>query len=90
MNEYQRQKRNNLIKKLVSNARAILTNQIAIPLGVVKMTKLIKWINCIEPIDLDLNVFNEYYSKTTELPLGTERLTYNKEFLLKLDLELDK
>jgi hypothetical protein len=45
MNEYQRQKRSNYIKKLVSNSRAMLTNQITILLGVVKMNKLITWIS---------------------------------------------
>jgi len=91
MNENQQQKRDNFIKKLVSNSRSILTNQIAIPLGVQKMEKLISWINSIEPInDIDLSVFKEYYSKTSGLAIGTERLQYNKEFLKKQDKKLDE
>ena len=30
-------------KRLISNARAIITNQIAMPLGAVKMNKLVYW-----------------------------------------------
>lgn len=56
-----------------------------------KMDKLISWINDIEPIaDIDLNIFHEYYSKTSGSAIGTERLQYNKEFLKKQDIKLDE
>jgi len=91
MNEYQKQKKDNYIKKLVSNSRAILTNQIALPLGVHKMNKIVYWINNIEPIiDIDLSIFDEYDSKTRVFALGTDRLTYNREFLKMQDQELDE
>jgi 5-methylcytosine-specific restriction endonuclease McrBC regulatory subunit McrC len=82
--------RDNHIKKLVSNAKAILSNQVAIPLGVSKMKKIVFWIDQIEPIEeIELDVFSEFMSLTENLPIGTERLTYSSDFLKKQDKELD-
>lgn len=77
-------------KKLVSNARAILTNQTGLPLGVQKMVKIVKWIEHIQPLDVDVEVFNDYYSKTAGIPIGTERLEWNIEALKKEDRKLHK
>jgi hypothetical protein len=88
---HDRFKRDNYIKKLISNARAILSNQITLPLGVSKMKKYISWINQIEPIEnINLDVFSEFMSLTEDLPIGTERLTYSLDFLKKQDVQLDK
>ena len=84
-------KRNNYIKKLVSNARAIISNQIALPLGASKMYKILIWINQIEPLEeIDLKIFNEYISHIRNFPIGTERLAYEQEFLKRQDKELDE
>ena len=54
------------------------------------MAKILYWINNIEPLnDLDLMIFLEYNIKIQHLPIGTERLSYNKEFLLSEDSKLD-
>ena len=91
MTDHLLHKRENYIRKLVSNAKAIISNQIAIPLGVHKMTKIVTWINQIEPLEsIDLEIFAEYYSKTKNYPLGSERLEYQIEYLKQLDVELDK
>ena len=66
INEHNHPKRDNYIKKLVSNARAIISNQI------------------------DLAVFSEYRTKTKDLPLGTERLSYNLTYLKQQDKQLDE
>ncbi|TFF34942.1 hypothetical protein [Mucilaginibacter psychrotolerans] len=90
LNQHDEFKRNNFIKKLVSNSRAIISNQIALPLGVQKMKTIIYWIGQIAPIDnIDLDVFQEYMAQTANLPIGTERLTYNPEFLKQQDTQLD-
>ena len=34
-----------IINKMVSNARAIISNQIALPLGCLKMNRIIVWLN---------------------------------------------
>lgn len=84
-------KADNLKKKLISNARAIITNHITIPLGVLKMTVIMCWLrNSNIDLNIDLNIFNEYYEMIHEYPIGTERLRYNFEYLKKEDKELDK
>ncbi len=89
-NTHSQFKRDNYIKKLVSNARAIISNQIALPLGASKMDKILYWINQIEPLDnISLDVFIQYHSKIINFPLGTERLQYNPDFLKQQDTQLD-
>lgn len=66
INEHDQFKRNNFIKKLVSNARAIISNQIALPLGVMKMNTILYWITQIEPLEeIDLKIFSDYKLKTS-------------------------
>ena len=84
-------KRVNDIKKLVSNARAIISNQIALPLGAKKMNKVLIWINQIEPLEnIDFEILRDYNSKIINFALGTERLEYNSDFLKRQDKQLDK
>ncbi|GEO11106.1 hypothetical protein [Segetibacter aerophilus] len=79
------------IRKLVSNAKAILTNQIGFPLGVSKMHTLIVYINQIEPItNINFSVVNEYLSKIDGCPIGSERLQWEKEALKKQDKIIDE
>ena len=90
MSQLNEGKRKNYIKKLVSNSRAIITHQIVIPLGSVKMEKILYWIDQIEPLnEIDLSVFSQYNTKIRSLPIGVERLSYNKDFLLYEDSKLD-
>jgi hypothetical protein len=90
MSRYNQEKRKNYIKKLVSNAKAMVTQQINIPLGSQKMTKIIYWINNIEPLnDIDLSIFSRFYSEIQHLAFGIERSSYNKELLQSEDSKLD-
>jgi len=90
MSQDYQEKRKSYIKKLVSNSTVIITHQIAMPLGCRTMTKILYWINNIEPLsELDLDVFSQYDTKTQHLPIGIERLSYNKDFLLSEDSKLD-
>ena len=83
-------KRDNYIKKLVSNSRAILTNQIGLPLGVQKMTKILAWIENINSLEnIDIEIFSKCYKEISKYPIGTERLTYNKDFLKAQDRLID-
>lgn len=91
MTDHLLHKRENYIRKLVSNARAIISNQIAIPLGIHKMIKIISWINQVIPLEsIDFKVFVRCDSKTKNFPLGSERLEYQIEYLKQLDKELDE
>jgi hypothetical protein len=87
---YQNERRQQLIEKLVSNAKAIISNQVALPLGVQKMNKIIRWINDIEPLKEDLSIFRDYDINTDDLPLGTERLNWNIEKLIEIESEFDQ
>ena len=78
-------------KRLVSNARAIITNQIAIPLGAVRMNKIMFRAgksNAFQGIDLSL--FTEYSDQYNGCPVGTERLLWDKEALREQDKHLDE
>ena len=91
MNTLKKQNRDNYIKKLVSNSRAIVTNQIGLPLGIQKMFKISRWVDRIERIEtIDLNIISECYDKISEFPLGSERLNYQMDFLLQQDKSLEK
>lgn len=90
MNDLEETKHKNQIKKLVSNARAIISNDIALPMGSLKMERIIGWINDIEPItEIDLKVFSDYNNQTSDYAIGVDRLGYNKDYLLELDVKLD-
>lgn len=90
MDQFDQNKRNSDIKKLVSNAKAVLSHQRAIPLGCQTMTKILYWINQTGPItEIDLSVFSKYDNEVDDLPIGTERLSYNKDYLIEQDIDLD-
>lgn len=72
---HNQQESNKYSKRLVSNARAMITNQIALPLGAVKMNNLALWARQSGAFtDINLDVFEEYASQFNGCPVGTERL----------------
>jgi hypothetical protein len=76
--------------KLVSNARAILTNQVAIPLGVRRMKNLIYWASQTHPVNsIDLSIFENVDKQISGCPVGSERLKWEKEALKSLDKLID-
>lgn len=89
MNKFEELKRYRFIKKLRSNAIAIITNQIEIHSGYFKMHYLIGRINDIQPLDIDLNIFEKFYNEIQFYPVGEERKLYNMEYLKKLDSKLE-
>ena len=80
------QQHQSLIRKLVANARAIISYQVGLPVGCVKMNKILIWLAAFEK--LDYPIFNDYLKDTTELPISTERLQWNRESLRKYDERL--
>ncbi|QJD80293.1 hypothetical protein [Spirosoma rhododendri] len=76
-------------EKLISNARAILTNQIALPLGIHKMMKQLYWIEQIGPLPIDVSLLREYYQQIQDYPLGTDRLLWNPSKLIELDSAME-
>jgi hypothetical protein len=82
------EKHESLIQKLVANARAIITYQVGLPVGCLKMSKILTWLAPYE--QLDYPVFRDYLQAAQELPLGTERLRWNRESLRRYDERLLK
>ena len=83
--------RQRFINKMVSNARAIISNQVAIPLGVYKMNQIIGWLEPYkEDDDIDVSIFRDYDLDVDELPIGTERLQWNIEKLIEFEKEFDE
>jgi hypothetical protein len=85
------QKLNTNLKKLVSNAKAIVTNQIAMPLGVRKMNKIIIWLSQGQyACPIDMTVFQNFENNINGCPVGTERLLWDKEALKLQDQIIDE
>ena len=79
------------VKKLVSNAKAILTNQIALPLGVRKMNKIRCWINQSQLVtSIDFKIFDDFDNMIKSCPVGTDRLIWAQEALKEQDKIIDK
>lgn len=90
MTEHEEIRMKSLRKKLVSNSRAILLQHISMPLGSLKMEKIIYWIEQIKPItEIDIKVFSDYNNQTSDYPIGEDRMRYNSKFLAELDTKLD-
>ena len=91
MNLNEKIKRSNRIKRIVSNSRAILTNQIDFTIGCFKMKNLINSISETNSIEnIDLQIFSEFYRKMEFFPIGNEKEKYNQKYLKKLDVKIKK
>src|SRR5687767_4010134 len=84
MNE---QKRDSYLRKLVANARAIISYQVGLPVGCVKMSRLLYWLEN-EGEKLDFPVFGAYLDKVREIPTGSERLECSRAALRRYDERL--
>ena len=80
------QEHRSFINQLVANARAIISYQVGLPLGCVKMRKLLYWLTPYEV--LDYPVFEKYTNATRELPTSSERLYCSREALRRYDEKL--
>ena len=82
-------KRNNRIKKVISNSRAIVSKQIDFTVGCIKMKNLICFVSDIKPIEeIDLGIFSDFYNEMAFYPIDKERILYNQKYLEKLDSEI--
>lgn len=82
-------KRNNRIKKVISNSRAIISKQIDFTIGCIKMKNLICSVSDIKPIEeIDLVIFNDFYNEMAFYPIGEEIILYNQKYLEKLNCDI--
>jgi hypothetical protein len=73
-------------KKLVSAAKALLSLQVGIAIGCVRIMKLLSWLSMWD--DPRFQVFGEFIRATKALPLGNERLLWATAALLESDAKL--
>jgi len=79
-------KRESDLSKLVSAARALLTNQIGFPLGCYRIWRILGWI---DDSSIYYPVFTAYISATDALPVGQERLLCERNAFFRFDEMLE-
>ena len=82
-------KRTKLIERLVAAARAIITYQVGLPVGCQRVSNVSRWLG--DPPEIP-TVFRRYVdeARPTGLPLGSDRLEWNKDSLAAKDILLRK
>lgn len=80
-------RRTALLKQLVSSARATVTYQVGLPLGATRLRRTALWLRRFEPIELP--AVERYLDAVRGLPIGTERLHWQRSALREKDVELE-
>lgn len=75
-------------KQLVSAAKALLSLQVGISIGCVRIGKILLWLTLQG--DEQYQVFNQFNRATVGLPIGNERLLWAHPALLEHDAKLAK
>jgi len=75
------------LKKLVSAARAIVTYQVGLPVGCIRVSRVLTWLRPYK--ELSYPVFDEYLQELKTLPISSERLEWNREALREADKKLE-
>ena len=81
-------KRDSAARKVVAVARSIVTYQVGLPTGCRRMFRTLYWLASHES-NLP-TTFEEYLDKVRGLPIGSERLYWNRDVLRKKDVEIEK
>lgn len=88
MNPHNDQQYASLLRDVISNARAIITYQVGMPRGCVRMSRLFARL---KPRSVpDFPVFNDYVKAVTPFAIGHERLYWNREALFAQDLKFEE
>jgi len=75
-------------KQLVSAAKALLSLQVGISVGCVRIGKILHWLTLQD--DEQYRIFNQFNRATAGLPIGNERLLWVHPALLEHDAKLAK
>jgi len=73
-------------KQLVSAAKALLSLQVGIGVGCVRINKMLHWLSLQD--DPRYQVFKQFLGAVRGLPLGNERLLWAHGALLECDAKL--
>jgi hypothetical protein len=80
-------KRDVAAKKVVLAARAIVTYQIGLPVGCQRISRALVWL---KPHEISLpTIFDDYLAETVGLPIGSERLEWDRKTLHQKDIALE-
>ena len=80
-------KRDSAAKKVTAVARSIVTYEIGIPAGCVRMSRTLSWL---VPYEINLpTIFEEYLHEVQSLPLTSERLGWDRSVLRERDKVLE-
>jgi hypothetical protein len=80
-------KRDSAARKVVATARSIVTYQIGLPEGCRKMDRALFWL---APYETDVpTVFKDYLNAVLLLPIGSERLMWDRKILEDKDIALE-
>jgi hypothetical protein len=81
-------KQDSAARKVVAVARSIVTYQVGLSTGCRRMHRTFFWL---APYEANLpEVFKEYLDKMRDLPIGSERLHWNREILRQKDIEIER
>jgi hypothetical protein len=84
MSVHEEQRRKAQIRRIVANARAIVTYRVGLPFGCVRMRRF------LYRFEIEYPVFEEYLGKLEGLPIGTERLYWAQDALRVRDEKLER
>ena len=80
-------KRDVAARKVVATARSIVTYQVGLPEGCRRMIRTLIWL---APYETGLpTAFEDYLKEVRGLPIGSERLLWNREVLREKDVALE-
>jgi hypothetical protein len=81
-------KRDSAASKVAAVARSIVTYQIGLSVGCRRMTRTFSWL---APYETSLpTIFQEYLNNVRNLPIGSERLHWNRDILRQKDIEIER
>jgi hypothetical protein len=82
------QKRDSYFRQMVANARAIISYQVGLPVGCIKMERIFYWLKNEGYGAAEYPIFKTYCDATRALLIGSERLNCSREALRRNDESL--
>ncbi|TGE28477.1 hypothetical protein [Hymenobacter metallicola] len=82
-----------LLQQFLSIARSILTNQVDLPSGILRLDATLYWLaqHDIKPLtDDEWELVEAYHAQIINFPLGEERLAWEPSALQKVSEELEQ
>ena len=83
-------KKDQYLKKLVSAARAVISNQVALPFGVIRIVRILAWLQPLSDVEYPIFRSFLYEAERQSLPLSTDRLLWNPDKLAEKDEQLQE